>query len=200
MTAIDKIDHDPDEWWGFSPENGWVVLDRKDARNLAGELLTFVRCSDWSEFECPGSSWPSSQLVFFRTHLKALEGGAQGRAIKELLVTRKKYAGRKAGFREIGQAWERERREQARQKSDQAEEQRRSVVAAKHRAYLAAKGLPDSGVRPSTVLRRKAWCWCEKQPGLDGVVVYACEKCTKDVCPRCGACQCGYALTEKPRF
>jgi hypothetical protein len=200
MTAIDKIDHDPDEWWGFSPENGWVVLDRKDERNLAGELLTFVRCGDWSEFECPGSRWPSSHLVFFRTHLKSLEGEARALAIKELLVTRKEYAGRKAGFREIGLAWDKERREEARQKSEQAEERRRSVVAAKHRAYLAAKGFPASGVQPSTVLKRKAWCSCGKQPGLDGVVVYACETCTKDVCPRCGACQCGYAPTDKPRF
>ena len=55
MTAIDRIDHDPDEWWGFSSENGWVVLDRKDERNLAGELLTFVRSSD-----CPNSSVPAA--------------------------------------------------------------------------------------------------------------------------------------------
>jgi hypothetical protein len=200
MRAIDKIDHDPDEWWGFSPENGWLVLDRKDLRNLAGEMLTFVRCRDWSEFECPASRWPSSQLVFFRTHLKSLEGEVQAEAIKELLLTRKEYTRRKKGFREIGLAWDKERCDQARQKSERAEELRRSVVAAKHHAYLAAKGLSASGVRPSTVLKRKAWCSCGKQPGLDGVVVYACETCTKDVCARCGACRCGYAPAAKPRF
>jgi hypothetical protein len=197
MTPIDKIDHDPDEWWGFSPENGWVVLDRKDERNFAGEMLTFVRCRDWSEFECLGSRWPSKHLVFFRPHLRSLEGEAQAEAIKELLRTRKEYAARKASFRETGLAWAKEMREQARQKEEHAEERRRNVVAAKHRAYLAAKGLPATGLRPSTLLKRKAWCLCGKQPG---VVVYACETCSKDVCPRCGACQCGYAPTEKPRF
>jgi len=200
VTDIDELHHDADEWWGYSTTHGWVVLDRKDERNSNGAVLTFVRCSDWTEFECPSSRWPSNALVFFKAHLRSLEGSDQGEAIKELLALREEYARRQPVFRETGHLVAENKREAGAREELDAEEARRRAITEKHDAFLITKGLPASGVRASSGKKANPEYACERHGNSGEGVAYECLQCGKVICGVCGACYCGYAPQSRPSF
>ena len=47
-------------WWAYSPDLGWVVQDRSLFVNRCWDFteeMTFIRCSDWSEYTQGEQAW-----------------------------------------------------------------------------------------------------------------------------------------------
>ncbi len=63
-----------DEWWGFSPEHGWVILDRNIATNRPGKggNLVFLRCRDWTHYEEDCDRWEPPYYSFTDRYLESL--------------------------------------------------------------------------------------------------------------------------------
>ncbi len=67
------ITHD-DQWWGFSKERGWVVLDRSLEINKPGlkEQLFFLCCKDMTTFAAKRDTWNAPQYVYAPKYLSGL--------------------------------------------------------------------------------------------------------------------------------
>lgn len=90
---------------------------------------------------------------------------------------------------------ERRRREAAQVERDRKEEERRRFMAlpvtAKHRHFLAERGLLPRGTRVVQRTTRVTWCYnCHED--LDSGTHSECASCVWIICPKCGACGCGY--------
>src|SRR4051794_13917031 len=60
------IQESESEWWGFSQQQGWVILDWNDPRNRPGvespRRLYLIRCRDWAETPIRWSEWSPAYL------------------------------------------------------------------------------------------------------------------------------------------
>ena len=74
------------QWWGYSKEHGWVVLDRSIPRNVPGikEDLLFLRCKDSTTFSEKREKWNRPQYTFAPVYLKGLAPEAALEAAAEL--------------------------------------------------------------------------------------------------------------------
>jgi hypothetical protein len=73
------------QWWGFSKEHGWVVLDREIACNTPGTRgdLMFLRCRDEKVFMLKRELWRLPGYQFAPNHLRALSEADAARARAE---------------------------------------------------------------------------------------------------------------------
>jgi len=64
------------EWWGFSREHGWVVLDRKLASNRPGirDDLVFFSCRNSATFIETRANWKRPDYQFAPNYLRELTG------------------------------------------------------------------------------------------------------------------------------
>jgi len=64
------------EWWGFSREHGWVVLDRELASNRPGITndLLFYRCRDSATYIEKRAKWNPPEYRFAPNYLRELMG------------------------------------------------------------------------------------------------------------------------------
>lgn len=62
------------EWWGYSSEHGWVVLDRNNPLNRPGIKgdLRFLRCRDWKEVDVKRADWNPPAYRYAPNHLGLL--------------------------------------------------------------------------------------------------------------------------------
>lgn len=62
------------EWWGFSKEHGWVVLDRSIPTNRPGvrEDLLFFRCKDSTMVVEKREKWNPPLYTFAPNYIRAL--------------------------------------------------------------------------------------------------------------------------------
>lgn len=161
-----------DEWWGFSSEHGWVVLDRKIATNRPGknEKLVFLRCSDWVRYEDEREKWDRPYYIFSERHLEALNE-------KDAIVAREVLTSLKEEYQK------------------KKEEFYSSVVQERHREFLENAGR----TAPQTVKARKenraSYCWNCKRP-VDNSIDLECSGCGWIICGSCGACGCTYGGKE----
>jgi len=74
------------QWWGYSREHGWVVLDRRIPCNVPGikKDLLFLRCRDSIIFDLKRESWIPPSYRFAPNHLRDLVPPASDEAAAEL--------------------------------------------------------------------------------------------------------------------
>lgn len=80
------------QWWGYSKEHGWVVLDQSIPSNAPGieDDLLFFRCRDATTFVEEREKWSAPLYVFAPNYLRGLtppesvEAAADLEALKSL--------------------------------------------------------------------------------------------------------------------
>jgi hypothetical protein len=186
------------QWWGYSKEHGWVVLDRSISSNrpgVKGDLL-FFRCRDSTTFLAKRAAWEVPAYTFARNYLRGLAPEESALAAAELEALESRWPEFEV---EIGRQQQEAaaRAEAARLEAERLEQQReleqhRQDTIAKHRGFLQRLGLPYGGIAEAapTKSRRAVRCAaCGKS--IDRAVGVQCVPCTELVCTSCGACGCG---------
>jgi hypothetical protein len=186
------------QWWGYSKEHGWVVLDRSISSNrpgIKGDLL-FFRCRDSSTFFAKRASWEAPAYTFARNYLRGLAPEESALAAAELEALESRWPefeleiGRQqheAAARAEAARLEAERLQQQRELAE-----RKQGAIAKHRGYLQRLGLSYGGVVEAapTKSRRAVRCVaCGKT--IERAIGVQCAQCAELVCGSCGACGCG---------
>ncbi len=157
-----------DEWWGLSPEHGWVVLDRNIATNRPGKAgkLIFLRCKDWSSYEEERKRWDPPYYFFSDRYLETLSGNEALEAQKSLNAIKAEYKHKKVEFYS-------------------------SVVQERHRQFLEDAGRVAPEIRKARKKSRASYCWnCKQQ--VDNSIDLECSACGWIICSSCGACGCTY--------
>jgi len=186
------------QWWGYSKEHGWVVLDRSISANrpgVKGDLL-FFRCRDSTTYLAKRATWEVPAYTFAKNYLRGLSPEDSAREAAELEA----FESRWPEFElEIGRQQQEAaaRAEAARLEAEQRQQQReleahREDAIAKHRGYLQRLGLPNGGIAEAapTKSRRAVKCAaCGKT--IDRALGVQCVTCVGLVCGSCGACGCG---------
>jgi hypothetical protein len=157
-----------DEWWGFSPEHGWVVLDRKIATNCPGKggKLIFLCCKDWTRYEEDRKRWEPPYYYFSDRYLETLNEIGALEAQHALNDLKDKYKHKKEEFYS-------------------------SVVQDRHRQFLEDAGRIAPETRKARKKNRASYCWNCKQP-VDNSIDLECSACGWIICGSCGACGCTY--------
>lgn len=125
------------QWWGYSKEHGWVVLDRRipsNAPGLKADLL-FLRCRDAMIFGAKRESWNPPLYRFAPNYIRDLAPPASDEAAAEL-------EGFKLQWPDFEREIQRERREteeRAQAVRDQEEKIRKQVASEKKKQAAAAK-------------------------------------------------------------
>lgn len=125
------------QWWGYSKEHGWVVLDRRipsNAPGLKADLL-FLRCRDAMIFGAKRESWNPPLYRFAPNYIRDLAPPASDEAAAEL-------EGFKVRWPEFERELQRECREteeRAQAVRDQEEKIRKQVASEKKKQAAAAK-------------------------------------------------------------
>jgi hypothetical protein len=123
------------EWWGFSKDHGWVILDREIPCNTPGTRgeLMFFRCRDEKIFFLKWELWKLPAYQYAPNHLRALPeaAAAEARAEYEDLVSRWPELQRelKRQYQEL---------EDTKDKATREEEKRQKETAAAARKQRAA--------------------------------------------------------------
>lgn len=125
------------QWWGYSKEHGWVVLDRRIPSNAPGLKadLVFVRCRDAMIFGAKRESWNPPLYRFAPNYLRDLAPPASDEAAAEL-------EGFKLQWPEFEREIERDRQEteeRAQAIRDREETIRKQVASEKKKQAAAAK-------------------------------------------------------------
>ena len=81
------------EWWGYSPKHGWVVLDRSVAENQSGSptKLLFVKCADWSIYEENRENWEAPKYIFANNFISRLSTDDSKKAVEEVTRLQTEY-------------------------------------------------------------------------------------------------------------
>ena len=74
------------QWWGYSKEHGWVVLDRELPCNFPGHSpnLLFLRCRDGKAFVLKRELWRDPAYRFAPNYVRERTGPAAEEAQREL--------------------------------------------------------------------------------------------------------------------
>lgn len=125
------------QWWGYSKEHGWVVLDRTIPSNAPGikSDLLFLRCRDAVVFGAKRESWNRPLYQFAPNYLRDLAPPASDEAAAEL-----------EGFKLRWPEFERELQRDCREAGERVEAVRlgeetaqKQAVPAKKKRAVAAK-------------------------------------------------------------
>jgi hypothetical protein len=73
------------EWWGYSKEHGWVVLDRTTEGNASGpnQVLSFFRFRDSTVFDETRKNWVPPLYIFAPNYIRALPPAESATAAAE---------------------------------------------------------------------------------------------------------------------
>ena len=122
------------EWWGFSTQHGWVVLDRSIPSNAPGlrDDLLFFRCKDSTTFVEKREKWNPPLYRFAPNYIRDLGSAAAAEASAELEALKAQWP---AAQREL----QREMREAAeRAETARIEEEKKRKAAAREAKKQAA--------------------------------------------------------------
>ena len=129
------------EWWGFSQEHEWVVLDRADPRNIPGApVVHFLRCSDSAEIAIPRDEWERPRTTSAMRYLESIVN-VELRALAERQLQRfqKQYeATKSARLEKICRDLHEQQKVLKKARDDR--------IAETHRSYLVKSGLPPQRV------------------------------------------------------
>jgi hypothetical protein len=125
------------QWWGYSKEHGWVVLDRRVPANAPGIKtdLLFVRCQDATIVGVKRESWNPPSYKFAPNYLRELAPPASDEAAAEL-------EGFKVRWPEFEREIQRECREtegRAQAVRDEEEKARKQAASERRKQAAAAK-------------------------------------------------------------
>ena len=165
-----------DEWWGFSIQHGWVILDRNIPNNKTNNLV-FLRCLDWQHYADTKQNWNNTKLYNGANYyIKSLPNEKKELAIAEL----EKFKGNN----KKKEVYEKLRSEFEKKYLDQIEK--------KHKTFMEGLNLPAVSLRKNTNGRRVNHCYNCKRT-VDNSKDLECTNCNWIVCGLCGACGCGYS-------
>ena len=125
------------QWWGYSKEHGWVILDRRipcNAPGLKADLL-FLRCRDTTMFDASRESWNPPRYRFAPNYIRDLAPAASDEAAAELETLKSRWPEfeleiqRVRGEQEEQAESTRVKQEKARKEA--AEERKRQIASAK---------------------------------------------------------------------
>jgi hypothetical protein len=161
-----------DEWWGFSNEHGWVVLDRNIIYNRpgAGIIIVFLRCSDWNHYLEDRHKWNPPYYVYEPRYIESLSNFDLAEKVK-LQKYKNEYRHRKQEFYYEGLKYINSKIHPKLQEPFSYSE---------HNLKTINNILPKSGHRTSG-------CWRCKKP-VDNAFDSVCDNCGWIICSFCGAC------------
>ena len=190
MEVFKKRNLENNEWWGYSQEYGWVVLDRnlysnrKQTINSPKDKVVILKCSNWSSYEELNETWKkqNSPYIWAPNYLNKFKGVDLQRAEAEVSNLLQYYLEHKA---EIGE-------KQAKEQS----EWRFEKLSKLHNQYLSDLDLPQQTlIKIKPGFRNPNHCFkCNST--IDIKTGYECGGCGWIVCDTCGACEkpeCGAA-------
>ena len=123
------------EWWGFSREHGWVVLDRELASNRPGITndLLFYRCRDSATFIEKRAKWNPPEYRFAPNYLRELTGQDALDASSRLEEYKALWpAARKEIERELREELERAEAARVAEEKQRKREEREAKAQSKH--------------------------------------------------------------------
>lgn len=125
------------QWWGYSKEHGWVVLDRRIPSNAPGLRvdLMFLRCRDATIFAAKRENWIPPSYRFAPNYIRDLAPSLAEEAAAEL-------EGLKLRWPEFERELQRERREEEERAEAvrlQVEKAEKQAAAERRRQAAAAK-------------------------------------------------------------
>jgi hypothetical protein len=90
------LDQNPDPWWGYSLEYGWVVLDNQHPNNgPESRRLHLLRCRDWVEVILdPGTLCPPAYIPA-RLYIDSYASVSRSQLLDEFQACRKEFVRRK---------------------------------------------------------------------------------------------------------
>lgn len=125
------------QWWGYSKEHGWVILDRRipcNAPGLKSDLL-FLRCRDATMFSAIWESWKPPLYRFAPNYIRELASPASDEAAAELEALKSRWPEFEIEIQRVCREEEERavstRVEEKKARSDAAEEKKRQAAAAK---------------------------------------------------------------------
>ena len=125
------------QWWGYSKEHGWVVLDRRIPSNAPGIKtdLLFLRCRDAVIFGAKRESWNPPSYRFAPNYIRDLAPPASDEAAAELEGLKLQWPEFERELqrdcRETEERAEAVRRDEVKAQKQAASEKRKQAVAAK---------------------------------------------------------------------
>lgn len=126
------------QWWGYSKEHGWVILDRRIPSNAPGLKvdLLFLRCRDATMFGAKRESWNPPLYRFAPNYIRELAPAASDEAAAELEALKSRWPEFEL---EIQRAW---REEEERAESTRLKKEKARREAAEERKIQAAAAKP----------------------------------------------------------
>lgn len=123
------------QWWGYSKEHGWVILDRRIPSNAPGLRvdLLFLRCRDATMFDAKRESWNPPLYRFAPNYIRELAPAASDEAAAELEALKSRWPEFELEIQRVCRE-EKERAESARVEEEKA----RREAAAERRSQAAA--------------------------------------------------------------
>jgi hypothetical protein len=165
-----------DEWWGFHPTLGWVLLDRKwDANQWSFTFpvpLVFVQGSTWRLFSDTYDNWrpPSNNYSYAPRHLERFDASQRAEQEREWMQLVGAYQDRREDLARRGFNL------------------RQGLVI---KAFCERTGRNPEGVRWFRADRNSDPCWnCTNR--FNGNVHLTCVRCAWLICCDCNACRCGW--------
>lgn len=140
MNDSDAWDNSEDRWWGYSQNDGWVVMEFTDLRNQPPNVTRFlIRCHDQREVVIAYAEWTPPTYMSAADYVRALGAAEDQSKARETVLTYQR------GFTDLKQAVAARKAEEAReqerlatekllkaqQKQAQMEEQERAREARK---------------------------------------------------------------------
>ncbi len=132
------------QWWGFSKEHGWVVLDREIPCNVPGSRigLLFLRCRDEKMFSLKWELWKLPAYQLAPNYVSTLKGEAAAEALAEYQALQARWPELQRSLRrqyqEIEDEEEAKRREEEKREKEAAASERKQRAAAR-----ALASVPD---------------------------------------------------------
>lgn len=161
-AALDQL------WWGFSSEQGWVVLDRSIKCNEPpSATLLFFRCSDASVFSDERKRWKPPHYIFAPNYIKSLPIAEQHTKAADLEKLKSEL-----DYNKIADL----------------------IFQVVRTHFFKKLSREDPGVRPATNRRRRLTHCYNCKTTLDSSIDVECNECGWLVCD-CGACGCGYSAS-----
>ena len=123
------------QWWGYSKEHGWVILDRRIPSNAPGLRvdLLFLRCRDATMVGAKRETWNPPFYRFAPNYIRELAPAASDEATAELEALKSRWPEFELEIQRVC------REEAGRAESTRVEEEKaRREAAAERRSQAAA--------------------------------------------------------------